>query len=230
MPTTSSVCPRCHTEVSPGITRCRSCNQTLARPAVSEPVPSRLESDTTTGTLDRGTVGPTSGEKLRVECACGAGIRVGIALRGKRVKCPKCSAAVLVPVLQDSTSTSSSQIAPAIERPSSVPRPKESLSGDSSVVRRSAASSVTSRTADDQTLTQAFEAAATLPVPSDAVQAPQGRLSSRRLRKICNQLESANVLSDADTVARRQSLLELGQSQDSQVLGILVEHSHTPAS
>ncbi|MFM9964914.1 MAG: HEAT repeat domain-containing protein [Planctomycetaceae bacterium] len=209
------------------MTRCRSCNQTLARPAVSEPVPSKLESDTVTGTLDRGTAASTSGEKLRVECACGAGIRVGIALRGKRVKCPKCSAAVLVPVLQDS---SSSQIAPAIERPSSVPRPKESLSGDSSVVRQSAESSVTSRSADDQTLLQAIESAAKLPIPTDAVSAPQGRLSSRKLRKICNQLETANVLSDSDTIARRQSLLELGQSQDSQVLEILVEHSQDTLS
>lgn len=177
----------------------------------------KLESDTVTGTIDRGTPSPSNSDKLRVKCTCGAGIRVSIALRGKRVKCPKCSATVLVPISQESVVSNSNQIVPVIERPSSVQSPSQASS--------STESAVMNRVGDEQSLKQEIESAGTMPVPDDAVSAPQGRLSSRKLRKIRNQLETANVLSDADTSARRQSLLELGQSQDSQVLEILIEHA-----
>ena len=257
MSSTTAVCPRCFAEVSSDMARCQACKQVLKRPAAtvaasvpsvaepsSSPVktvgvtistsvtqvevpPAKLESETATGTIDRGTPCPPSSEKLRVTCACGVGIRVSIALRGKRVKCPKCSAVVLVPISQDSAASGGSEIVPAIERLSSVQSPNRSSSssGDSSVVRRSAESAVMNRSADDQTLKQEIESAAKRPVPADAVPLPEGKLSFLKLRKIRKQLETANVLSDADTVARRQSLLELGQSQDRQVLEILVEHA-----
>lgn len=237
MSSTTAVCPRCLVEVAPDAARCQACNQVLKRPVVTASAPSsvpptevpsaKLESETATGTMDRGTPSPANSDKLRVMCACGAGIRVSIALRGKRVKCPKCSAALLVPVSQSSAASSGSQVLPAIERPSAV-RSRNQLSSastDSTVISRSAESVVMNRPADDQALKQDIEAAAKQPMPADAVPPPQGKLSSLKLRKLRKQLETANVLSDADTVARRQSLLELGQSQDSQVLEILIEHA-----
>lgn len=227
MTTTTAVCPRCLAEVSPDMTRCRACNQTLARPTVAASVPSKLESDTTTGTLDRGTPSPPNSDKVRVTCSCGAGIRVSIALRGRRVKCPKCSAAILVPISQDNSASSGSYSVPVIERPSVVPtshRPS-SPSADSSVENPSAESAVIRRTSDEQCLRQEIEAAAKLPAPNDAVPSPSGRISSSKLRKIRKQLETANVLKDEDNVARRQSLLELGESQDPDVLEILNEHA-----
>ncbi len=81
------------------------------------------------------------------------------------------------------------------------------------------------RASDEPGLRQEIEAAAKLPVPNDAVPQPSGRLSSLKLRKIRKQLETANVLNDADNIARRQSLLELGESQDPGVLEILTEHA-----
>ncbi len=223
MSTTTAVCPRCLAEVSPDMTRCRSCNQSLVRPTVSESIPNKLESDTTNGTLDRGTAGPPSGDKLRVACACGASIRVSVALRGKRVKCPKCSAAVAVPISSNSSASSGSHSAPVTDRPSVAPTAhgpssssSENQSADSAVIRRST---------DGQNLQRVIEAAAKLPVPNDAAPAPTGSLSSSKLRKIRKQLETANVLKDEDNVARRQSLIELGESQDPEVLEILNEHA-----
>ncbi len=237
MSSTTVVCPRCLAEVSPDMAHCRACNQVLKRPAATASVPAsapqmevpsaKLESDTAIGTIERSTPRPPNSEKLRVTCACGAAIRVSIALRGKRVKCPKCSAAVLVPISQDRVSSSGSQIMPPIERPSAVASPTRmtSSSADSSAVNRSSESAAMNRTGNEQSIKQEIESAARLPVPADAVPPPQGKLSFLKLRKIRKQLETANVLSDADTVARRQSLLDLGQSHDSQVLKILVEHA-----
>ena len=82
------------------------------------------------------------------------------------------------------------------------------------------------RTFDDQSLQQVIEAAAKRPVPNDAAPAPSGKLSSAKFRKIRKQLETANVLNDQDNVARRQSLIELGDSQAPEVLGVLNEHAH----
>lgn len=223
MSTTTAVCPRCLTEVSPDMARCRACNQTLTRPTVPESAPSKLESDTTTGMLDRGTAGPSSGEKLRVACACGAGIRVSVALRGKRVKCPKCSAAVAVPSLRDSSASSGSHSAPVIDRPSAAPTVDRPSSA--SAENPSTESAVIRRTSNDQNLQRVIEAAAKLPVPNDAAPTPTGRLSASKLRKIRKQLETANVLKDEENVARRQLLIELGESQDPEVLEILNEHA-----
>lgn len=227
MPTTTAVCPRCLAEVSPDMTRCRACNQTLARPTVVASIPSKFESDTTTGALDRGTPSPPNSDKVRVSCACGAAIRVSIALRGKRVKCPKCSAVILVPISQDSSASSGSHSTPVIERRSVVAtsHPPSSPSADSSVENPSAESAVIRPTSDEQGLRQEIEAAAKLPIPNDAVPSPSGRISSSKLRKLRKQLETANVLKDKDNVARRQSLIELGESQDPDVLEILNEHA-----
>ena len=221
MPTTTAICPRCLAEVSPDMTRCQSCNQSLVRPTVSGSVPDKFESDTKTGTLDRGTAGPPSGDKLRVACACGASIRVSVALRGKRVKCPKCSAAVAVPNSPDNSASSGSHSAPARDQPSVVPTAHRPSSSEN----QSTESAVIRRTSDDQNLQRVIEAAAKLPVPNDAVPTPSGRLASSKLRKIRKQLETGNVLNDKENVARRLSLIELGESQDPEVLEILNEHA-----
>lgn len=221
MPTTTAVCPRCLAEVSPDMARCRACNQTLIRPSVPESAPNKLESDTTTGMLDRGTAGPSSGDKLRVACACGAAIRVSATLRGKRVKCPKCSAAVAVPRCPESSASSGSHSVPVIDRPSAATTARQAPSSGNP----STESAVVRQTFDDQNLQRVIEAAAKLPVPNDAASTPTGRLSGSRLRKIRKQLETANVLNDEENVARRQLLIELGESQDPEVLGILNEHA-----
>lgn len=254
MPSTTAVCPRCLANVSPDMANCGACNQVLKRPvskavsALDSPsVPDRktnLESETATGTLDRGTPMPPNADRVRVTCSCGAGIRVSVELRGKRVRCPKCSTAILVPRANTSSSGSGNHSAPVLERPSAISspalerpsavlspeRPSDVIAANRSTSKSSAANSLAessagNRVSDDQPLRREIEAATKRPVPDDAVPTPAGRISSSRLSKIRKQLESANVLKDEDNIARRKSLLELGESQDADVLEILNEHA-----
>lgn len=143
-------------------------------------------------------------------------------MRGKRVKCPKCSAAVAVPNSPGSSASSGSHSAPIKDQPSVEPTAHRPSSSSENQLTESA---VIRRTSDDQNLQRMIESAAKLHVPNDAVPAPSGRLSSAKLRKIHKQLETANVLKDEDNAARRQSLIELGESQDPEVLEILNEHA-----
>lgn len=76
---------------------------------------------------------------------------------------------------------------------------------------------------DDQ-LQKDIERACSQPTP-DGCERPTGRISSSKLRKLRKRLDEANVLSDNETLERRQVLLELGASQDSQVLDVLIEHA-----
>ena len=142
-------------------------------------------------------------------------------MRGKRVKCPKCSAAVAVPNSPGSSASSGSHSAPIKDQASVEPTAHRPSSSENQLTE----SAVIRRTSDDQNLQRMIESAAKLHVPNDAVPTPSGRLSSAKLRKIHKQLETANVLKDEDNAARRQSLIELGESQDPEVLEILNEHA-----
>lgn len=232
MSSTTAVCPRCHAEVRPLMARCRDCGQTLARPTVAAPdtatavrtpepvratAPSpHIESDTATAVVDRGTPSPASSEKIRVTCSCGVTIRVNVGLRGKRIKCPKCSTSLTVPITAESAKEPPKSAAPSIERPSVVKPP----------MRAEVTETVSSSSqADEWQLADEIEAAAKKPVPQNSAASASGKISSRQLGKLRKQLDEANVLSDSETIARRQSLLELGQSQDPRVLEILVEHA-----
>ncbi len=237
MSSTTAVCPRCHAEVQPLMARCRDCGQTLTRPTAAMPTttatarmpdpvrvapPSpQIESDTATAVVDRGTPSPANSEKIRITCVCGATIRVSVGLRGKRIKCPKCSTSLPVPITVESGKERPQQSVPPIERPSAVRPPIRAEVSD--------AVPASSQTGEWE-LTDEIESAAKKPVPQDSAASASGKLSSARLRKLRKQLEEANVLSDSDTIARRQSLLELGQSQDRQVLEILVEHAQDNSS
>lgn len=93
MLSTTAVCPRCLAEVSPEMASCGACNQVLKRPASvvmshapsqvptqtvgatgpidatqSDATSAKLESDTATGTIDRGThaLAVTTGADRRV--------------------------------------------------------------------------------------------------------------------------------------------------------------------
>lgn len=231
MPSTTAVCPRCLAETSPEMDRCQGCNQVLRRPAALSRTASpliestgMLESETlATKTIANERPSSAAVEKLRVNCGCGAGFRINIALRGKRVKCPKCAAVVMVPVAD-------TPLAPSVvSQPSALETTLTGRSNDSTVITAPFASA-SSRASDDQRLKQEIEATTKLPIPDDALPPPQGKLSFLKLRTIRKQLKTTNVLDDAETVARRSSLLELGKSQDSQVFERLAEHAQDSQS
>lgn len=239
MPSTTTICPRCLAEISSDLERCGGCNQILKRPASSSKhVPTSadsaaaLESDTATKTLTQCNSTPVATEKVRATCGCGATIRVSMALRGKRVKCPKCSSVISVPVSKTQAGPLNSSESSTDSSKSSSVRPKipaleatQAGRGTDSTIIVAGASAVTSRVNDDQRVKQEIEAATKLPIPDDALPPPAGKMSFLKLRTIRKQLETANVLDDAETVARRSSLLELGKSQDRQVFEILEEHA-----
>jgi HEAT repeat protein len=83
---------------------------------------------------------------------------------------------------------------------------------------------------DGKELFDEIEAAAKRTAPSDAASPAVGRISSRKLKSLLHVLETANVLDDDATIERRQALLELGQSQDPQVLAVLLEHTQDSSS
>ena len=240
-------CPRCWHPALPAMVRCQSCGQILSRPGAlpssamaaralvrvavqsqpaherERPIPAastaerptktpEFESDTKTAVLDRGTPLPGSSEKLRVVCHCGAAIRVSIVLRGKRIKCPKCSELVPVPTTRPHEHTN--------------PKP------DTSAAEDTAAESMATRNNEsgERQLKDEIELAANCPATPDDETTSRRGMSSFRFRKLRKLLETANVLSDADTIARRHALMELGQSQDRRVLEILVEHTRDSSS
>ncbi|MBC7816680.1 MAG: HEAT repeat domain-containing protein, partial [Planctomycetaceae bacterium] len=183
MPSTINQCPRCHAEVLPAMARCRECGQMMSRTtkiesaeasSVAATVPvavsMQVDQDTATMVLDRGTDPATSVAKIRVTCGCGVTIRASQTLMGKRIKCPKCSAAVLVSELPE-------------QRTERTPKPDQSGTF------------------------------------------PRSPLTAKKQRKLLNQLEVTNPLSEAEAVLRRQALLELGNSQDGSLLPVLIEHT-----
>lgn len=188
-----------------------------------------LESDTKTAMVDRGTPMPESSERMKIACSCGATLRVSKTLQGKRVKCPKCAASVPVTVVATVSTLKPNDSADKPNETSRVsgvekrPTPAATRSGVTSAPKLSV--STNSSDEDDELLLEMEIAAASkLPMPKDSECAPRKKLSSSKLKKLLKQLEVVNVLSDAETVSRRQALLELGQSQDSQVLEVLIEH------
>ena len=245
-------CPRCLHPALPAMVRCQSCGQILSRPgalpssstatsalvgvavqsqtahaganwspgasaADRSPATPTFESDTRTNVLDRGTPLPAVSEKLRVVCPCGAAIRVGVALRGKRIKCPKCSVLVPVPVARPHEHSKSRPEVPTAERPFAIKRPVEDSAAESVPTRNNESG--------ERELKDEIELAANRPAPSDNEASPRRKMSTFRFRKLRKLLESANVLSDTETIMRRKALLEMGQSQDSRSLEILVEHT-----
>ena len=224
-------CPRCWHPALPAMVRCQSCGQILTRPGAlpssSTAVSALLEvsvhsstarkRDATTAVLNHGTPAPAASEKLRIICPCGAAIRVSVALRGKRIKCPKCSVLVPVPVTRIHKHSSSKAEAPAIECLSAVKRPVEESAAESVATRNHESS--------ERELKDEIELTANRPTASGTEASPRRTMSFFRLRKIRKLLETANVLSDENTIARRNALLELGHSRDCRALEILVEHS-----
>lgn len=253
----SRTCPRCLHPAMPAMVRCQSCGQILSRPGTLpsaattasklidvavhsqssheevRPIPAAntadrltatttFESDTKTAVLDRGTPLPAASEKLRVVCLCGATIRVRIALRGKRIKCPKCSALVTVPTVRPHEHWQTKPTTPAVERPAAVKRPVEETATESVVTRNNESG--------ERALKDEIELAAKRPAAPEGEASPRRVMSSFRFRKLRKLLQTANVLSDTETIARRKALLELGQSLDSRALEILVEHSQDSSS
>ena len=138
-------------------------------------------------------------------------------MRGKRIKCPKCSVLVPVPVTRIHKHSSSKAEAPAIECLSAVKRPVEESAAESVATRNHESS--------ERELKDEIELTANRPTASGTEASPRRTMSFFRLRKIRKLLETANVLSDENTIARRNALLELGHSRDCRALEILVEHS-----
>jgi len=237
-------CPRCMHPTLPAMVRCKSCGQVLSRPGalsasspevstlvevgiqslaacdIQRPVTpsstmetqnerSSFESDTKTAVVSRGLPSPAAADKVRVVCSCGASIRVNVALRGKRIKCPKCSLPVSVAVASSHDHPKS--------KPTVPPKPVPEIAAESAATQVNESS--------ERDLKDEIELAANRPATTENETRVRRGMSSYRLRKLRKLLETANVLSDADTIARRNALLEMGQSQDHRVLEILVEHS-----
>ena len=157
-----------------------------------------------------------SSEKLRVVCSCGASIRVGTALLGKRIKCPKCSAAVAVSTTLDHKHSSPKAVPPPVQR-----------HGENTVAECIA---IPNHESGERVLREEIELAANRSATPDVEATPRQSMSFVRIRKLRKLLETANVLSDTDNIARRNALLELGQSRDSRALPILVDHAQDLSS
>ena len=239
-------CPRCLQPALPAMVRCQGCGQILSRPGAlplaatvtttesgerggvsqqaltsesSRHIPCAVSLKTADGTWNVPATQPRSpenqtvagSEKLRVVCSCGAAMRVGMALRGKRIKCPKCSAAVSVPTARVH------EHSPPKPTPTPAERPAEISAAESMATLNNESG--------ERVLHDEIELAANRPAPPDSEASPQQSMSSFRFRKLRKLLKAADVLSDADIIARRKALLELGQSRDHRVLEILIEHA-----
>ncbi len=222
--------------------RCRNCGQGLPRLAGPSPAAS-ADHGTQAGT-DRPTPAPGKQPTLRVVCSCGQTLRVGLAARGKKVKCPKCSSAVAVPAGDtDSKLESPSKISQPVKAAASIERPS-AVAQRSGATNPARASSTTTKTPslaaskrirddeDDEpnTLKEEIERACQLPVPEAAESAPPRKLSGGKLRKLRQALEITNILSDSEARTRREALLELGQSQDPRVLNDLLASAEDPTT
>ncbi len=165
---------------------------------------------------------PDSAERIRVACSCGALLRVPKTAQGKRVKCPKCAAAVTVPA---NSATSGERITrPAAAK---LRKPVDPRTSPSAAIGQTSSGSVND---DEQLLQLEIELAAKQPTPSDVDVTPRKKLSASKLKKLRQQLEVQNPLSDSELVSRRLALLELGQSCDDRVLEELIAHATDDSS
>lgn len=194
-------CPRCFQPALPAMVRCQGCGQALSRPAA-------LPLAATVTTPENPRIAGV--EKRRVVCPCGASMRVGMALCGKRIKCPKCSAAVPVPT------TRVLEHSPPKPAPTPVQRPAENAAAE--------LLATFNKKSGERVLHDEIELAANRPATPYGKASPHQSMPSFRFRKLRKLLECANVLSDADNNARRIALLELGHSRDIRALPIVVDH------
>lgn len=229
-------CPRCFAENDTSCDRCHSCNQVLRRTSVAV-APTPIMAQVKVANEAAPTVRETQIEPpktLKIHCPCGQKFRTTVELAGKKVRCPKCRAVQTVPTIEGlRLSASTTDFGASVERRSSGVH--DSAVSDSTIIdspTNSEADISNSAAQDDSSPnTEMLHQTIAAVLRREAMQSEPptfGRISGRKFKQLLKTIEENDGYSDGETIARRQSMCELGRSRDLQVLDTLITGCSDP--